>query len=154
MNAIHRTMIGYLTVMLILVMVQSPVQAEDDYEFKYRLNLLPWSTHHGDNDATNETHNGIGVSVTLPNNATYGIMHFENSYGDEGFMFSLSAELEEDCTVCFGVGIGFAPAYSESDNSPVLGWGSVRYKYVQLLVVPTEVTAVLFTIPMEDIFGK
>ena len=116
-------------------------------EFKYHLNLLPVSEHHGDTDTTNERHNGVGFSVTLPNNATYGAMHFTNSYGDEGWMVSTSVK-QRDCNLCFGLGVGYAPAYEETDNSTIIGWASVSYGWVSLLTVPTEVTALVLSIPL------
>ena len=115
---------------------------------KLKLNFLPTSYHHDrDGGFTNEHHRGVGISVTLPNRTTYGLMHFRNSYGDDGFLYSVSTEL--GCwTICPGLGLGYAPAYSKSDHVPVIGWLSLRYKWVTMLTAPGEVTTLLFSVPL------
>lgn len=136
-----------ITCVLVISLVINDECFAAEPEFKYHLNLLPVSKHHGDTDTTNERHSGVGFSVTLPNNATYGAMHYTNSYGDDGWMVSTSVK-QRDCNLCFGLGVGYAPAYKETDNSTILGWASVSYGWVTILTVPTEVTALVLSIPL------
>jgi hypothetical protein len=75
-------------------------------------------------------------------------MHFKNSYGDYGFVVSVSKELKT-CflDVCPGAGVGFAPSYRRSGNVPIIGWLSFRYKWVTVMTLPTEVTTVMVSVP-------
>ncbi len=110
------------------------------------LNYLPWSEHHGDSDATNEDHNGVGLSVSW-DNMTVGYMWYTNSYGDDGPLVHVTA-FQKKCELCLGLGTGWAPAYSESDHSPIIGWVAIKYGFVTVLTAPTEVTAAVFSIPL------
>lgn len=120
---------------------------------KYNMNVLIRS-HHFDKEeqeVTNEKHNGLGISATLPNGATYGFMRYKNSYGEMSNLISISGELP-DCFhgVCFGAGVGVATGYSNHLKSPILGWGSVRKDWFVVNIIPTQLIAIGLSIPLED----
>jgi len=121
--------------------------ASDD--LKYRLNFVPFSRHHGETNTTNEKHHGIGISLTLSSRTTYGAMHFINSYGVPGWLVTASKEYVRGCLFCPGLGIGYSPTYKKVDKSPVIGWLSLRYKWVTLLTAPKEVTALMLSVPFK-----
>lgn len=118
-------------------------------EYQLRLNLLPWSYHHGSTSATNERHKGIGLSLTLPNDVTYGVMHYENSFDDRGWMVSMSTEFSPYWGLHPGLGVGYAPEYEKSGHSVAIGWLSLRYKWFTLLTAPTEVSTIMLSIPFD-----
>ena len=120
-------------------------------DFVYRINYLGFSDHHSDSDTTNEEHHGFGMSVTLPNNATYGFMRYKNSYGDMSTLLSISTEFLHYDDWHFGVGGGYVSGYGDNLDSPLLGWGTIRYKWITVNTVPSEVTAIGLSIPLEDI---
>ena len=139
-----RTLIA--VIIFVLVVILWPWDSEASDEFKYRLNFLPVSSHHTDG-TYNETHKGVGFSVKLPNNATYGVMHYANSYDRDGLLLSLSTE-QKDCELCFGVGVGYGTAYHKDDKIPIAPFVTARYGYVQIVHVPTAVSALVFTFPL------
>lgn len=120
-------------------------------ELKYKLNLLPKSWHHGSTNATNERHKGVGLSVTTPwNGITYGAMHYTNSFGDDGFMVSISKEYKPVFGLFYpGIGAGYAPSYKESGHKPGIAWVQLRYKWVTMMSAPGEVTTFVFSIPLD-----
>lgn len=120
-------------------------------DFVYRINYLGFSEHHGSTNTTNETHNGLGISVTLPNNMTFGYMNYTNSYDKNSNMLSLSTEFLHNGNLHIGIGGGYVTGYEDEQEYPLLGWGSVRYKWLLITAVPGEVTAVGLTIPLEAI---
>lgn len=126
-----------------LVLITSEAQADD---VKYHLNLLPVSRHI-DNIDKNERHKGVGLSMTH-DGITYGAMTFVNSFGKRGPLFSMSTKLQSSCTVCVGVGGGIAPAYIKDDESPVIAWLSLNYKWVTFINAPGEVTAIMLSVPL------
>ena len=126
-----------------LLLITSEAQADGA---KYHLNLLPASRHVNNFDH-NERHEGVGVSMTH-DGVTYGAMSYVNSFGKRGPLFSVSANLHYDCTVCLGVGLGLAPAYTKDDEYPVIAWLSFNYKWVTILNAPGEVTAIVFSVPL------
>lgn len=118
-------------------------------ELKYKLNLLPKSWHQGQTNATNERHKGVGLSVTLPNGITYGAMHYKNSFGDNGWMVSAAKEYEPLFGLIYpGIGMGYAPSYAKSGHEVGLVWVQLRYKWVTMMSAPGEVTAFVFSIPL------
>lgn len=118
-------------------------------ELKYKLNLLPKSWHHGSTNATNERHEGVGLSVTMPNGYTYAAMHFKNSYGDNGWMIGASKEFKPLFGVIYpGFGVGYAPSYAESGHSTAIAWLAFRYRWVTMMTAPGEVTTFVFSIPL------
>jgi len=147
-----------LVVLATLAWQPAKAHHEVDERHAYvRLNLMPWSHHNNiqDTDVTNEKHNGIGLSLTMPTDPdqllsmTYGLMHYTNSYGDNGLLVSVATETTRSWAgIHYGVGIGLAPAYEESDHEPVIGWVSFRYGWVTVLTAPSVVTAVMFSIPL------
>lgn len=136
-----------ITVAIIIVLSVSPICSAS--ELKLHLNHLPVSHHHGQTNTINEEHNGWGISVTdSVDHVTYGYMYFTNSYGNNGPMIYLATK-QQDCTVCFGFGGGYAPAYKESGHYPIIGWVSMSItEYVTIITAPTEVTAVVFSVPL------
>jgi len=140
-----------------MLLVSSSAQAEWELghksvdEVTWRLNYLGFSEHHGSSNTTNETHHGFGISATVPDNFTYGIMHYKNSYGDPSTLFSVSTELLHYDDLHFGVGAGYVTGYGDNLSAPFLGFGTIRYKWVIINTVPSEVTAVGLTIPLEEI---
>jgi hypothetical protein len=51
--------------------------------------------------------------------------------------------------ICVGWMAGYATGYEEVDQSSFLGAATLRYGWVELLIVPTEVTALVISIPLE-----
>lgn len=126
----------------------SPVSAEEDVQiFKWDLNLMPSSMHHGESDTINEQHNGVGASFTLPNRAKYGLMYFTDSYGHSGILMSLRGELD-DCEICLGGGVSYSHSYSISSHTPTNAFVTVRYKWATIIHVPAEVTSLVITFPL------
>jgi len=119
-------------------------------ELKYKLNLLPKSWHHGSTNATNERHNGVGLSVTTPwNGITYGAMHYKNSFGHNGYMVAISKEFKPFFGLLYpGIGAGYAPAYTKSGHKPGIAWIAIRYKWVTMMSAPGEVTTFVFSVPL------
>lgn len=121
---------------------------------KYNLNVLIRSHHFNPEETgvTNEQHNGVGISATLPNGATYGFMRYKNSYGDMSNLMSISGEIPEcPAGFCFGAGVGFVTGYGEHLAAPFLGWGSIRKDWFVVTVIPTELVAIGLSIPLEDL---
>lgn len=140
--------IRLLIILIIIGLAFLSFNGEASEKLNLKLNFLPWSVHHGSTNATNERHKGIGLSIT-PNRFTYGIMYYENSFDDRGWMVSTSYQFRKVCTVCIGVGAGYAPTYAESGHNVYLGWLSIRHKWVTLLTAPGEVTALMLSIPID-----
>jgi hypothetical protein len=128
-----------------LMVVLTDAHAADRYE----ANFMPKSAHHGEFDKPylNERHNGIGITVIKDNNFNYGLMHFKNSYGIDGFMLHGGYEAS-DCRICLGGSIGYAPMYNLSDQIPALPMVSVRYKWVKLVTVPGVVSTIILNVPL------
>lgn len=126
-------------------------------EVKLNLTYMPVSKHHGDTDTTNETHHGVGFNVGLDDNPLrVGYMFYENSYDDDSHFVYVGGEF--GCTdvieVCFGAMGGYATGYEDHQQSSILGGLTARYKWVQLLTVPGEVTALIITVPINELMWR
>jgi hypothetical protein len=139
----------FAAVLFVVSGVLNECSAKDLY---LGLNLMPFSRHHGEyrNTTTNEKHNGVGLSVTTDERVSFGLMHYTNSYGRKGWSLSVTKEFESLCVfqVCPGIGGAFASAYLADGQSPILGWLQVRYKFITVITLPSVVTAVIFTVPL------
>ena len=147
------TQLERIRLLIIFIIVSSVLlmaQCEASGDISYKLNLLPKSWHHGSTNATNERHKGVGLSMTLPNGFTYGAMHYTNSFGDDGWMASISREYKPIFGVFYpGIGAGYAPAYTESGHKPAIAWVMLRYRWITMMSAPGEVTTFMFSIPLE-----
>lgn len=128
------------------------VSYEESQYYRYSLNLLPASYHHGKRGGQfNERHHGVGFSISNTNTRdTYGLMYYENSHGVDGFSLSYAHEFKK-CyfQLCPGVGASWAPAYVFTGAvTPVLAWVQVRYKFITVISLPSVVTAVIISIPL------
>ncbi len=131
------------------MLVTTTFNCEASGDVKLKLTFLPWSIHHGSNGATNERHQGVGLAIRTANRRTFGIMHYRNSYGDEGWSVTASQEARKCLwSICPGFGGGYAPAYKKSGHLPYLGWISFRYKWVTLMTAPGAVTTFVLSIPL------
>ncbi len=136
---------AYFFGILIGMTICSPSQAYDHIE--YEIGFLPKSKHHGETDTTNESHNGITFEAHMPNGDVWGLIHYKNSYGDVGPGFYYAREYPECWNeFCIGAMIGLAPAYTESGHSPVIGGITIRWDWITIITVPTEVTTIKYTI--------
>ena len=117
-------------------------------QYQYKLNLLPVSYHNDRSADYNERHRGVGLSVTTPDHYTFGVMHYTNSQSRDGLLVSASMEFHRNCSLCVGAGLGLAPAYAKDDLSPAVGWISFRYKWVSILSLPSVVTALVVSMPI------
>ena len=146
----NKRIVVYFVVSLFLVSMSMVSRCEASDKYQLKLNLLPWSYHHGSNSATNERHRGVGLSLTLPNDITYGVMHYKNSYGDNGWNYSVSTEFDPYFWgIKPGLGVAYAPAYEKSGHQVVIGWLSLRYKWISLLTAPGEVSTIMLSIPIK-----
>ena len=139
-------MAGIMLLFIVPGFVVKSCEAAED--IKYHITAMPVSWHHADRDGTNERHNGIGINARFDNRVSLGAMWYKNSYNDTGPLYSVSYEFLDDCTLCPGIGGGYAPEYDKSDNSTVLGWVSLRYGWVTVLTVPTQVTTMILAFPI------
>lgn len=137
-------------IMLLFIVPGFVVKSCEASDIKYHATFMPVSLHHtgDDDDHTNERHNGVGISATFSNRITLGGMWYKNSYSDSGPLYYSSYEFMDDCTICPGMGAGYAPEYEKEDKSTVLGWVSLRYGLVTVLTVPTQVTTMIITFPI------
>ena len=118
------------------------------------LTLMPLSHHTSkySNDDTNEVHNGVGLSITTDQRETFGIMRYKNSFGKYGWSLSASKEIASWCVwqVCPGFGGAFAYTYLEDQQSPIVAWVQLRYKWVTVITVQSGVAAVVVTVPLHS----
>jgi len=141
-----------VTLIAISWLIPTSVNAE---EMNFRFNYLPVSKHHGDTNTTNEVHHGVGLSVSFSDNPIQiGLMRYKNSYNNMSTFGYVGGEFA--CTsvvvICAGGMVGYATGYEDDQQSPLLGGLTLRYKWVQILSVPSEVTALIITVPLEEIF--
>jgi len=133
----------------------APGHAEEDL-YVVGMNYLCCSKHHAGSDATNETHHGLGVTLTLPRSgesmfrgSTLGIMEYNNSYGDSTWLLSISKEFWHPSeNLHIGLGAGYVNGYGDHLGVPFGAWISFRYKWIVITTVPTEVTAIGLHIPI------
>ena len=129
--------------------------AEDDL-YVVGFNYLCCSKHRPGSDATNETHHGLGLTLTLPKNeesmfggATFGVMTYENSHDKTSWLLSVSKEFWHPAeNFHIGLGAGLVSGYEEELSAPFGAWLSLRYKWIVVTTVPTEVIAIGLHIPI------
>ncbi len=117
-------------------------------KLKYNFNSVLFSKHHSGTGPYNENHYGFGLSVSVPDSYTYGIMRFKNSYSDMATLIYLGSEYGCLYQICGGVGMGIVNGYKDHLKIPVAGWLTFRYKYIVVTTIPTSVTTIGFTVPL------
>lgn len=129
----------------------SPIDTSGDYHLG--LTYMCCSKHV--DDADNERHNGIGLTLTLPESdsmfggATFGAMTYTNSHNEDSILVSVSKEFWDIAdTVHIGIGAGVASGYEEEMNIPVAAWATIRYKWFVITHVPLTVTTIGLHIPI------
>ena len=141
-----RPLFFLLLVVSLWAWLHSPAMAkEGDISITY----MPFSYHHIDDpDVDNETHHGVGINYNLPDDFTIGVMTYKNSYSKRSVMFHVAREFAHSGDWHFGAGAGMVNGYDEHLMIPMLAWGSVRYKWLQINHVPLQVTTVSINIPI------
>lgn len=145
----ERVVVG-LCILVVLVVWTGELKAELLKPLKLHINFMPVSVHHGQysDRMVNEEHRGVGVSVDIDNGYEAGLIHFRNSFGVDGFMLYGTVQFMDDCVVCPGAGLGYAPMYNLTGQVPILPWISVGYGWVSLWYVPDVVTALVISVPL------
>ena len=142
-----------ILILLAALLSTNAIAANDDYTFG--IYYLCCSEHGPmDSDATNEVHNGLGLTLTLPESdsitskATFGITSYTNSHDKQSIMISVSKEFWNIADeVHIGLGAGIASGYQDHLSVPAAAWVSARYKWVVVTHVPLAVTTLGFHIP-------
>ena len=126
----------------------APVKAAEDNTFKLNLSYMPVSRHWDRDKEYNEVHHGVGINMGVGEHYTVGVMRFRNSYGDMSTLLSLNKEIKCWSEICVGAGGGYAWGYKNHLNIPVAAWGTVRWKFIQIAVVPGSVSSLSFILPL------
>ena len=155
-SKIKFALLVFVIINLFILLVSSYAEAaevSEPAEYRFSLNLLPWSYHHGKRGGQfNERHKGVGFSITnLNTRVTYGLMHYKNSQRVDGFSLSWGKEFKSLCVlqICPGIGAAWAPAYVFSGAAtPFLGYLTFRYKFITIITLPGVVTTGTISIPL------
>lgn len=146
--------IKFLFVVLFLTVITfcaATSEASDNLDLS--LNFLLVSEHHGETDTTNENHKGIGLSLSPHPRVSVGVMNYTNSYDNNSTLLYVHTTYGCLSEVCFGVGGGYVSGYGDKLSQPLgiplIAYGTVRWKYFVINFVPTEITALALTFPLQ-----
>jgi len=140
--------------MFLAIFLSQVAYAEND---EYRAGFLYLCCSKHTSRADNENHQGIGLSLTVPESdsifggATFGLIAFENSHNKDSVMLLVTKEFWDIAdAVHIGLGAGVASGYEGDMAIPVAGWVQARYKWIVVTHIPLTVTTIGLHIPLTN----
>lgn len=135
------------------ILIAPKAEAVEEDQYTVGLTYMCCSKH--TSEADNEQHNGVGLSLSLPESdsmfggATLGVMGYNNSHNQDSIMLYVSKEFWDIAEqVHIGVGAGIASGYQDEMAIPAAAWVHARYKWIVITHIPLTVTTIGLHIPL------
>jgi hypothetical protein len=120
----------------------------NDCEADWSVQYMPVSNHNGD-PGLNEKHNGVGLTYS-DGDFSVGGMRYKNSHNSMTTMIHVGKTVERIGDFTIGVKGAFVTGYEDHLAIPVVPLLHLSYtEYVHLIGIPGEVTALVFSFPLE-----